>query len=67
MTHEEMQEAIVDGIKSGIIYGIVRDGKLKFFHRDHIGHTITQAEADHAISAEKYLELSNADYHAREN
>lgn len=67
MTHKEMQEYLAEGIRRGIVLGIVRDGVLKFFHRDHVGATVTEEEAKTAISAEEYLELSDADYHAGEN
>lgn len=67
MTHQEMQDAIVEGINRKKIYAIIRNGEVKFFHADHIGDTFTQAEADAALTAEQYLSMSNADYHAREN
>lgn len=67
MTHAEMQESIAEGIRRKVIYAIVRNNEVIFFHACHLGKTFTQEEADNALSAEQYLDLSNADYHAREN
>ncbi len=67
MTHKEMQDSIVEGINRKRIYAIVRNGELKFFHADHLGNSFTQEEANGALTAEEYLQLSNADYHAQEN
>jgi len=67
MTHEEMQDCLSEGIDQGIFIALVRDGALKFFHRYHVGVSITEEEASRGISATEYRQLSDADYSARLN